>query len=266
MSSKNAVAKTKEQEHSLVVVQDQVPDYIKQEGNRGSENVTMEDMVIPRLEIVQGLSPAVKRGDPGYIDGAKLGDLNNSVTRKLYGDEIFLVPVHFSVQYLVWQQRRYIDPATNKEVSTDGGFFGAYPTQHEAQARADQEGGLAKGIEVLDTPQHLCLSVDRETGDVEEIMVSMPRTKAKISRQWNSLIKLAGGDRFSRVYRLGTELQKNTQGDFYNFSVKQAGFPSKNLYERAEALYEVVSKGERRVVMDVTGLSEAESTQESGEF
>lgn len=255
-----ATAVAEQKNNSLVLVQDTVPDYIKQgDSARGSENVTMEDLVIPRLEIVQGLSPAVKRGDPGYIEGAQLGDLNNSVTRQLYGEEMFVVPVHFSVQYLVWQKRTYRDE-NNKDVNTDGGFFGAFSDEQSAQARADEEGGLAKGVEVIDTPQHLCLSVDRETGAIEEIMVSMPRTKAKISRQWNSIIKLAGGDRFSRVYRIGTEFTKNAKGDFYNFAVKQVGFPSKDLYDTAEKLYEAISAGERKVVMDVSGMDAGEGT------
>lgn len=252
----NAVAEVKA---NSIMMTDTVPDYIKQDAARGSENVTMDDMVIPRLEVVQGLSPAVKRGDPNYIEGAQMGDLNNSVTRQLYGQELYVVNVHFSVQYLVWQARRYIGE-NGREVTTEGGFFGAFPTEHEALARAEQEGGAAKGIEVIDTPQHLCLALEVEpSGAVvgaEEIMISMPRTKAKISRQWNSLIKLNGGDRFSRVYRLGTELEKNAKGDYYNLSVKSLGFAPEEIYRKAEALYELVASGERRVVMDVSGLSE----------
>lgn len=252
---------------AMIIAQDEVPDYLKGGEGRGNENVTMDDLVIPRLEIVQGLSPALKRNDPGYIEGAQLGDIINSVTRRNYGQVVYLVNIHFSMQYLVWQMRRYND-ANGKEVNTDGGFFGAFPTMDEALARAAQEGGEAAGIEVLDTPQHVCLVVDPVTGEVEEAMVSMPRTKAKISRQWNSLIKLAGGDRFSRVYAVGTDMESKNGNDYYNFTVKQAGFVSKELYERAGKMYEAIASGERRVVMDVDGLN-PEGTPEptsSGQF
>lgn len=239
---------------SLVLVQDQLPDYINPGSQRGNENVTTNDLVIPRLEIVQALSPAVKKGDPGFIQGAAAGMLSNSVTRQLYGEEVYVVPVYFSVQYLVWRARK---DKNNKPL--EGGFFGAYPNSMEAKARADAEGGEANYIEVIDTPTHLCLVIDPDTHDVQEVMMSMPRTKAKISRQWNSMIKLAGGDRFSRVYRIGTALEKKTQGDFYNFAIEQTGFPSKALYERALALYKAVSSGERRVVMDAEGLGGEDS-------
>lgn len=224
-----------------------LPDYIKKEDRRGTENLGMADLVIPRLEIVQGLSPAIKRGDPGFIQGAQQGMMNNSVTRALYGDVVQLIPVHYMVQHLVWRDRKL---AEAKRLPTDGGFFGAYPNAEEAKARAEQEGGENAAIVVIDTPTHLCLLLNRAEGKIEEIMVSMPRTKAKISRQWNTMVKLAGGPRFSRAYEVKTVLQKNPKGDFYNFSIVALGFPPKPLFDRASSLYESVSKGERTIQMD----------------
>lgn len=246
-AAKNEVAVA--EERTMVVVQNDVPDYIKHE-NRGSENVTTDDLVIPRLEIVQGLSPAVKRGDPGYIAGAQPGMFNNSVSRQLYGEEVTVIPVHFSVQFLVWRDRKL---AQDLKINGDGGFFGAYNTKAEAQARADAEGGEAAAVVVQDTPTHLCLIINPETYEAEEIMIPMPKTKAKISRQWNSLVKMNGGDRFSRAYKLTADLQKNDKGDFYNFKVECLGFPSKDLYLRAEELYKSVASGMIRT-MDVSDV------------
>lgn len=254
MAKANQVAK-KDENMAMVLVQNQLPDYIKQGEQRGSENVTTDDLVIPRLEIVQGLSPAVKRGDPGFIKGAAPGMFTNSVTRQLYGEEVTLIPVHFSVQHLVWRDRKL---AEKLGLSSEGGFFGAYPTAVEAQRRANEEGGIDKAIVVQDTPTHLCLIVNPETFEAEEIMVSMPKTKAKISRQWNSMIKLAGGDRFSRAYKAVADLQKNDKGDFYNFKLELLGFPSKALYEKAEALYKAVSAGQMRT-MDMNDIGGGEA-------
>lgn len=251
---KKQMAVKESESNVMVLVQDKVPDYINQKNQRGSENVTTKDLVIPRLEIVQALSPAVKRGDPGYINGAQQGMLNNSVTRKLYKESVMVVPVHFSVQYLVWRDRKL---AEQKKIGSEGGFFGAYPDLNEANARAEAEGGEDKAVIVVDTPTHLCLLIDPDTGQVDEIMISMPRTKAKISRQWNSMIRLAGGDRFGRVYSISAALQTGPKGDFYNYSVAQAGFPSKPLYEQAEKLYKTIAAGERKVVMDASHMETA---------
>jgi len=235
---------------AMVLVQNQVPAHIAGGGNRGNENVTSNDLVIPRLEIVQALSPAVKRGDAGYIEEAKPGMMMNSVTRQLYDGKLMVVPISYSMQYLVWRDRKL---AEQKRMGSEGGFFGAYPTIEEAKDRAEAEGGEDKAIIVVDTPTHLCLVIDPDTGKAEEIMISMPRTKAKVSRNWNSMIRMGGGDRFSRVYAFDTVLQNSPKGDFYNFIIQNAGFPSKALYEQAIKTYESIKAGQRRV-MDVGGL------------
>lgn len=252
--TKAAVPAVKEESTAAVLVQPNLPDYIRNDQPaRGSENVTTDDLIIPRLELIQGLSPAVKRGDPGFIQGAMPGMYNNSVSRQLYGEDCTVIPVHFSVQHIVWRDRQL---AKQLGISAEGGFFGAFNTPEEANARAEQEGGEEAAITVIDTPTHLCLILNPETGGWEEIMIPMPKTKAKVSRQWNSLVKLAGGDRFSRAYKLTSVLQKNARNeDFYNFAVELLGFPSKDAYQQAEALYEAVAGGKMRT-MDFADVDE----------
>lgn len=248
----------------LVPLAKQMPGYISKEDKRGTENLGMADLVIPRLEIVQGLSPAVKRGDPGFIQGATAGDLNNSVSRQLYGQKVWLISVDYSIQYLVWRDRKMVEAhnAANprNKLPTDGGFFGAYPTAEEAKERATAEGGEDQCIVVVDTPTHLALLLNGETGGMEEVMVPMPRTKAKISRQWNTLIKMAGGPRFSRVYEVATALQKNAKGDFYNFQIVPLAYAPEPAFKRAEALFEALAKGTKTVRMDDRHMGPAETS------
>lgn len=230
---------------------EQQPDYIATNAARGAENVGVEDIVIPRLELIQSQSPAVKRNDPKFIKGAELGMLNNSVTRELYGDIVYVVPVYYTKQWLVWRDQK-----------KGGGFAGAYDTQAEAQARADKEGGAKDGWEALDTPQHLCLLMNKETGRLEEIMISLPRTKAKVSRAWNSMMRMAGSDTFSRVYKIATAEETNKQGQtYFNYVISPVGFPPEFVYREAEALYKRIASGDRRVVMDTSGLAETHENE-----
>lgn len=236
------------QKSADIVVQDKAPDYIQTGTNRGAENMDIADIAIPRLEIVQGLSPALKPNDAGYIEGAKLGDLDNSVTRQLYGREVMIIPVFYTKQWLVW-----------KDQKKGGGFAGAYDDIQAAEAAMDSRGLKEEdGWAVIDTPQYLCLLL----GDkVQEVMVSMPRTKAKVARQWNAMMRLAEGDMFSRVYQIGTVEEKKDNNTFYNFTVKMLGFPSKALYESASALYGRIMAGKKQVVMDISHLNAGTDTE-----
>lgn len=236
------MAKKKEETGLAVVESAEVPAYIKnQEGvSRGSENVGMEDLTIPRLEIVQSLSPCRKKNDPAYIEGAEEGMLYNNVSRELYGTEVVTVPVMFKKEYLIWKDRKQ-----------GGGFRGAYDSLEDANAMIvslvdagdDPEGSL----EAQDTGQHLCLLL-KPDGTIEEIAISMSRSKMKVSRVWNTLVRMVGGDRFSRAYTIsGVSDTNDANEEFYNLHVVQKGFPSEKAYLMAEALYKEIDSGGREM-------------------
>lgn len=211
---------------------DQLPDYLKNNGPaRGSENVGAKDIVLPRLELIQAQSP-IKEVKP---DEAKEGFMFNTVTQEILGDMVFVVPIYYRMEYLVW-----------KDQDEGGGFFGAFNFQDEAERRVAElvaDGEDEDLLEIVDTPVHYCLLVDADTLTTEQIVISMPKSKSKVSRKWNATIQIAGGDRFSRVYKITSFRDKNKQNKtFFNYVVQPAGFPPEPVYREAERLYEMFSK------------------------
>lgn len=246
----------KEQPSTAVAKADDIPDYIKQGGGRGNENVEMSDVVIPRIELVQALSKCLKESDANFIEGIKQGEMYNTVTRENYGPAIKVVPVLFKKEYLAWRDQ-----------AQGGGFAGAYPTAAECQARIDQE-EKPEEWEATETSQQLVMVV-KQDGSSEEAVVSMNKTKLKVSKNWNSLIRLNGNDRFSRMYLLHSVDETNTKNqDYKNFSVMNAGFPPADIYKKAEALYDAVRSGSRKMNIDRTDLDDAggEEAGQTGEY
>jgi hypothetical protein len=72
----------------------------------GAENVTANDIVIPRLTILQGLSPQVNKKKPEWIDGADSGDFCNIASGQLYKEEVTIIPCLFRTAYLEWAKGR----------------------------------------------------------------------------------------------------------------------------------------------------------------
>lgn len=250
-ASKNE-SKSVAKRHAAMVA---IPDYIKQNDNRGNEDVQINDIVIPRLEVVQAMSPCLKKSDAAYIDGIQQGDMYNSVTRINYGDTVVLTPVLFRKEYLVWKDRL-----------KGGGFRGAFPTLEAANARIAQtkdEGEDPKEFMANETAQNFCLMLGDE--GIEEIVISMSRTKLKVSRHWNALIRINGSARFSRCYTIATIDDHNDKGEFKNYGVTTLGFSPKEVYERAEALYENVKAGAVRMSADTSddGPIEVDLTDKS---
>lgn len=216
-----------------------VPDYIKHSQGRGSENVGTEDLIIPRIELVQALSKCLEEGSAEYIEGAKPGMFYNSVTRELYGHNLFVVPVFFKKQYLAWRDRK-----------KGGGFGGAFDTAAECHDRISQEEHIDEW-EPIETAQQILLVVNMETHETTEAVLSCARTKQKVSRQWNSLIRVNGFDRFSRVYELFGVDETNSQNQSYkNIGVRYVDFASVPVYKAAEELYNSIAGGTRTVKID----------------
>jgi len=222
------------------------PEYLKdQPGNRGSEGVQSADLIIPRLELVQSTSPVRDETDPAWIEGATDGDLYNTVSRQLYGKQAFVVPVYYRKEWNVWAKRKKGE-GPKEDI---GDFQGSFATEEEAEAKRVTL-PEADCYDVIETPTNFCLLVTGP-GKSEEIIVSMPRTKFKVAKKWNSLIRMAEGDRFSRVYKLEPAREENAHGKFFNFAVSMVGFPSEDLFHKAEKLYAMISAGDLKFRADV---------------
>lgn len=225
------------------------PSYLGEE-SRGSEEVTIQDITIPRLSMVQDLSPQRKKNNAEYIEGCEEGMTFNTVTNELYADPVIFVPVYFRLEWLVWKHR-----------DAGGGLQGVCATQEEAVALVAAHplaGQLTEKqepvLEVQDTAQHFGLLLDpnspAEDPRATEIVVSMSKSQLKPSRQLNSQVRIAGGDRFERYYRLSAVQVDGARGEYYNWKVEQLGFVAEKVFAQAEALYESVVSGKRDVERD----------------
>ncbi len=228
-----------ERQTTAVSTRQDVPDYIRGSAGRGSENVETQDLIIPRIELVQALSKCLEEGGAEYIEGAKPGMFYNSVTRELYGHSMFVVPVFFKKQFLAWRDRK-----------KGGGFGGAFDTAQECHDRISQEEHIDEW-EAIETAQQILLVVNPDTHETSEAVLSCARTKQKVSRQWNSLIRVNGFDRFSRLYELFGVDETNSQNQTYkNIGVRYVDFASMPVYKAAEELYNSIAGGSRVVKID----------------
>jgi len=212
----------------------QLPAYMQQEGRRGSEDVGIDDITLPRIEVLQALSPQIKRNDPKYIEGAEQGTIFNTISGELYGTEITFIPIVFRKEWIIWQTRK-----------AGGGFVGSFPTEEEAATAYDN----------LENPDDHEINlhainfvyVVREDGSTEEAVFSWSRSKLKVSRKLNSLVQMNPGDRFSKAYKLRAIEEKGKKGDYFSYDIKPLSYVDEGTYQKAEKLYAAIKAGERAV-------------------
>lgn len=201
---------------------------------RGSEDVTQDDITLPRVEVVQALSPQIKRNDPAYLPGAEQGMIFNTVSGELYGNEVVIVPIMFRREFILWQDR-----------DKGGGFGGSFPSENEAEIGRQQ---MDSPDDYEITEHHVnFVYVLRADGTAEEAVLSWAKSKMKCSRRLNALVQMSGTDRFARAYKLTAVETKGKKGEYWTFNITQLGFVAKPLWERAGKLFDAIKAGERAV-------------------
>ena len=221
---KNAVAETNT--NALAVASD-MPEWL-QKGNRGSENVGAEDLILPRIGQIQALSPQIKKSDPAYIQGAEQGQLFNNLTGEIFGNSLVFIPLLFRKEWVVFKDRK-----------AGGGFFGAHATEKEALEAIEKLPDSDK-LEAIESHNHIGYVVGAD-GTRQQLVFTCTKSKIKASRKLNSLVTMAGVDRFAKAYQItSVEAQNNAGEDFWNVDVKPLGFVAKEVYDEMAESYEAL--------------------------
>lgn len=210
------------------------PDFLEGTGV-GNENVTYQDLEIPRLGIVQDLSPQRKKSDPAYIVGAEEGMMFNTVTGELYKEPLMVLPVFYRKEWVVWVDRK-----------AGGGFRGSFDNQVEAEAMLRSMDDPAT---VVETAQNFCLISSDKGSNWSEAVLSMSKSGLGVARKWNSMIQLRKSDRFGQVYWVAPVQKTNPKGSYYVFGINWAQWATKEWYEAGKASYESIKGNSRSVAM-----------------
>ena len=216
--------------NDISIVTSTMPAHVKNGNNLGNENIASEHLSTPRLKQLQQLSNEVDENHSEYIEGAKVGDFINTVTKESYGKELFVVNVHFREEYVVWVKRE-----------KGGGLVGTFPTQAEAIKYLEDQGSKVEDHEITQTQTHTLLKVDDKTGDISEIpfLFDCSSSKLRVSREWNTQIMKLGGDRFASLWKLSSVQTANKAGQkFMNISVSNVGWLKEDTYNVAKGFYE----------------------------
>ena len=218
-----------------------LPAHLAQSTGRGSEDVKNEDLQTPRLKLVQAISDELKPKNSAFIEEARNGDLLNSVTKQLWkGEEgILVVNLKYVKRWNVWRNRKF----------KNGGLVASCMSEAEA-IQARNEMALAEGVplesqerldecyEVLETPENWCLQIDPETCEMQPLIIDLPKTKQKKAREWNTLIKQKGGDRFAGIWQVRAVDEQNNSGeDYKNFAFSFVGYVPDQLFKQVEEIF-----------------------------
>ncbi len=237
-----------------------LPAHINQNDMRGNENVKQDDLQTPRLKLLQSISNEVIKQHSDYIEGAEAGMFMNSVTKELFSGSVYLVNLYYVKRWNVWKTQK-----------AGGGPVAFCATEAEAmQALAEacekerinpnDVVRIADTFEVVETPEHYCLLINPKDGKIQPVVVDMPSTKQKVSKAWNTSLKMKNGARFGTIWEAANKMETNGRKEnYFNFELTCRGYVNGELFTKAEDAYNDVMKLFDGKVIDTTEGSLADN-------
>lgn len=255
----------------VLAVSDDIAAQLLAEQGAGTSGMSKEDVAIPRLAVLQQLSPQCTRGNSMYNDQAKPGDIYNSVMDKLYEGEkgIEVILCAYQRNYIQWTLR------------TKGGGF-VRDWGHDGEClKACTKDSLGNFIvndnpdsEIVATAEYFGMIVNPD-GSVEQVIIDLAKSQMKHARALNAKIvsyqpgiKMADGSvkrlnpapMFYRSYYFKTAPETNKkQQSWMGWDISPGrdllGIPTfgNELYVAARAFKKAVDGGEVRAADPASG-------------
>ena len=217
------------------------------DADKGSQNITQEDLALPFLKVLGQLSPEINKRDGKYVEGAEPGMILNTVTNEIFDGAkgIDVLPVFYERKYVEWQDR---GDSKGAPVAIHNAESDIVSTTTRDKSYKDR---LPNGNYLENTANHFVVVLGKSP---QSALISMKSTQLKISRKWNSMmmgIKLQGKNgmftppTYSHIYKLKTVQMSNDKGTWFGWDVSQVGPVSdKGVYDMAKNFAERVSAGE----------------------
>jgi hypothetical protein len=192
----------------------------EEHASAGMEEVSSKDVIIPRLTLLQSLSPQLNKKKGEYIEEADIGMICDLGTGDLFPEEILFLPVHYRKDYLEWAPR-----ATGKgliAIHTDPRILD--------NCKKDDKNKLVlpNGNYIAETAQWFGLNL---SAGRRPCYIPMTSTQLKRSRRWMTMaigerLVRADGSEFAaplfyRVYRLSSATDSNAEGEWATWVVNR---------------------------------------------
>lgn len=259
---KNKHALTIPQGTSVIEDIHAVPSWMAKDVGRGLENIGTEDLEIPRLKLIQGLSPELEQ-----YNKLRPGHFFHTAAEHIFDKPFRVVPVYMDRRYILWNPREagggilaraddgvHWAPAgkefTVKLDKKDGGATVKWKT-----AKTVAESGLAEwgSMDPNDTDSapaatlmYSFVLAFPDHPDLMPAVLSFQRSSIKVGRRFNTKLKTIRAPMFGLIFEISSMKDTNPNGDsFQNIQITGAGLVGdETAYKNYKGLHEsFASKG-----------------------
>jgi hypothetical protein len=231
---------------------DNIPDHLRGYQKAKIGNVDVTDLVIPRVKLLQALSPELTE-----FNNARVGTFWHTIANENMGAELLAVPIVIKKSYILWSPRdddRGILARAMDGVHWDnpGAEFtvkrkGMANSVTYRLANTVAESGLDQfGSSVPGDPQSVpaasltynMLWYFPEFPELSPSVIINTRSSVKPMQQLLSKIDAKPVAHYGQMYTIGIVQQKGAEGPYFNYTYNGAGFVDKETINYTRMLYD----------------------------
>jgi hypothetical protein len=248
---------------STAISNSAIPEHLQKfagTGATGLENLSNEDFIMPRLAIAQSMSPQRQKNDPLFIKGLEEGQFFNTLSQKIYGESVRVVPLYAFKSRIFFPARGSNDPilcSTNK-IDED---------KRLVEGRITPEGcDICPHSQFLSTPRpdgstrpdctlfyNYIVAVPLN-GVFEPMALSLKSKMIKPAKVFNTKMRIRNMPGFTMLFDIRTVAEKAPKGTFYNLVVEPAGDVTAEEVAQTHKLFEALYGREHKI--DLRGSDE----------
>lgn len=269
----NAVTTTKDQLPAT-----SVPDWMKADAQLGKQNIRSEDAELPRVQLLQALSPQVAEGDE------KAGHFFHTLLEESLGDTLRAIIVYTDVQYILWRPRHEGGGILAR--ADDGVHWNPANTEFEVQPSKDSpkkaiwattdtvaSSGLDKfGSSVPgndDSPpaavkMYNYVVILPDFPEYGPMVLTLQKGSQSVGKKLNGKLKMFPGPVFGQTFEITNVKADTGKGTFYRPVFTRTGIvENKAEYDSYKELHDLFA-GQGIRIRDVEGLNDDGESTSSG--
>ena len=232
-------------------VRDHIPAHLAQYQKAKIGNVDSTDQIIPRIKLLQALSPELQE-----FNHAKPGVFWHTIASQVLGDKLIAIPIVIRKSYILWAPRnddRGILARAMDGIHWDipGAEFSVKPKGSSTAVTYNTRGSVAEsglaefGSSIPGDPQSLpaasltynMLWYLPEFPHLSPSVIINTRSGVKPMQQLLSKIESKPVPHFVQQYEIGIVTQRGAEGSYFNYTYTAAGFADEELAKICSDLY-----------------------------
>lgn len=271
--AKNATVVTKAESKAVA----NLPAFMQDHAGLGSENLGAGDVEVPRVKLIQKLSPELDEQN-----NLKPGEFFHTLAEKSFGKSVRVTPIYVDQRYILWRPREtgggilaraddgihWSPPNGEFGVKLKGGAEVTWRTAPTVVASGLDKWGSSNPADPNSPPaatrMYNMVVTFPDEPDLPPAVITLQRAAIKVARRFIGKMKITRAPSFGLIFNMSSTEDESPAGKFYNYQFNSEGMvQDKATYDRNFEMYQYF-KSQGIQVKDLEAAQEDDIADDAG--